>query len=206
MGEGEGGKWRAYKMYREIKASGNAHKWQQAISRQDYKNLDFDSIAGRALAKLASSKFLENHNLTKAYEEWLAAKPVAKFTGFVYELFPDNDCYNGRKTALKPYQIDTVNKQFMSLIETAKQDMNRKTNLIAVLDTSGSMTYKAAGLEVSAYHVAKSIGLYLSYLLEGKFANTVLEFSNTCLMKEWKGDTPYENSLSFMVMVIVEPI
>lgn len=197
LGEGEGGKWRAYKMYREIKASGNAHKWQQAISRQDYKNLDFDSIAGRALALLAKGKFLENHNLTQAYEEWLAAKPVAKFTGFVYELFPDNDCYNRRKTALNPYQIDTVNKQFMSLIETAKQDMNRKTNLIAVLDTSGSMTSKAAGLEVSAYHVAKSIALYLSYLLEGKFANTVLEFSNTCLMKEWRGDTPYEKFTKF---------
>lgn len=75
--------------------------------------------------------------------------------------------------------------------------MNRKTNLIAVLDTSGSMTSKAAGLEVSAYHVAKSIALYLSYLLEGKFANTVLEFSNTCLMKEWKGDTPYEKFTKF---------
>lgn len=197
-GEAEEGKWRAYKMYRELKASGNAHKWQQAISRQDYLNLDFDSIAGRALAKLASSKFLENHNLTEAYEEWLAAKPVAKFTGFVYELFPDNDCYNsGRKTVLKPYQIDTVNKQFMSLIETAKQDMNRKTNLIAVLDTSGSMTCKAAGLEVSAYHVAKSIALYFSYLLEGKFANTVLEFSDRCLMKQWRGDTPYEKFTKF---------
>lgn len=198
LGEGEEGKWRAYKMYRELKASGNAHKWQQAISRQDYKNLDFDSIAGRALALLAKGKFLENHNLTQAYEKWLEAKPMAKFTGFVYELFPDTDNYSRRNSvSLKPYQIETINKQFMSLIETAKQDMNRKSGLIAVLDTSGSMTSQAAGLKVCAYHVAKSIALYLSYLLEGKFANTVLEFSNTCLMKEWRGSTPYEKFTKF---------
>lgn len=196
LGESEEGKWRAYKKYRELKASGNAHKWQQAISRQDYKNLDFDSIAGRALAILAKGKFLQNHGLEKAYEDWLSAKPVAKYTGFVYELFPKTGYWGGAPD-LKLYQKETINKQFAQLIETAKQDMNRETKLIAVLDTSGSMTSPACGLKVSAYHVAKSIGLYLSSLLEGPFANTVLEFSNTCKVKTWQGATPFEKFYNY---------
>nr|DAN43678.1 MAG TPA: protein of unknown function (DUF2828) [Caudoviricetes sp.] len=196
LGESEEGKWRAYKKYRELKASGNAHKWQQAISRQDYKNLDFDSIAGRALPILAKGKFLQNHGLEKAYEDWLSAKPVAKYTGFVYELFPETGYWGGAPD-LKLYQKETINKQFAQLIETAKQDMNRETKLIAVLDTSGSMTSKANGLNVSAYHVAKSIGFYLSSLLEGPFANTVLEFSNTCKIKTWQGKTPFEKFYNY---------
>lgn len=200
MGETDEDKFRAYKSYRKLKASGNAHQWQQAISRQDYKNLDFDTIAGRALNLLAKSKFLKNHGFEKAYEEWLAKKPVAKYTGFVYELFPEIYCGWGssNKTPdLPKYQIETINKQFAQLIETAKQDMNRKTNLIAVLDTSGSMTSQVPGLKISAYHIAKSIGLYLSSLLEGPFANTVLEFSNTCLIKTWRGNTPFEKFYNY---------
>lgn len=196
MGETDADKQRVYKAYRKLKASGTAHQWQQAISRQDYENLDFNTIAGKALAKLVNSKFLENHALEETYEKWLETKPVAKYTGFVYELFP---CMGRCRMApnLKSYQKDTLNKQFMQLIETAKQDMNRKSGLITVLDTSGSMNSLAAGLDVSAYHVAKSIGLYMSYLLTGPFQNSVLEFSNECEIKSWNGDTPYEKFYNY---------
>lgn len=194
LGETEADKQRAYRAYRKLKASGTAHQWQQAISRQDYENLNFNTIAGRALSALAKGKFLQNHGLEEAYEKWLASKPVAKYTGFVYELFPD---FGYSKPSFKKYQEETINKQFMQLIETAKQDMNRETRLIAVLDTSGSMTAKASGLNVSAYHVAKSIGLYLSHLLTGAFSNTVLEFSNSCKIKSWKGDSPVEQFYNY---------
>lgn len=196
MGETDSDKHEAYRAYRKLKASGTAHQWQQAISRQGYKNLDFNSIAGRALSLLANSKFLENHELEEAYEKWLESKPIAKYTGFVYELFPDIG-WSSAIPNLKNYQKETINKQFMQLIDTAKQNMNRKSELIAVLDTSGSMTGTARGLKVSAYHVAKSIGLYLSHLLTGPFKNTVLEFSNTCLIKSWKGSTPFEQFYSY---------
>ena len=191
LGETDEEKQRAYKGYRRLKASGNAHQWQQAISRQDYKNLNFDTIAGRALSLLVKGKFLKNHGLTKAYEEWLSAKPVAKFTGFVYELFPETSRF------LQSYQIETINKQFAQLIKTAKQDMNCTTKLIAVLDTSGSMTAPAQGLKVSSHHVSKAIALYFSHLLEGPFANTVLEFSSGCKIKTWSGSTPVEQFYNY---------
>ena len=32
----------------------------------------------------------------------------------------------------------------------------------------------------------------MSYLLEGKFNNCYLEFSNNTIMKQWKGDSPID--------------
>ena len=62
---------------------------------------------------MVSGKFLANNGLEKRYEEWIANKPIAKFTGYVTELFI--------KTPEKKYQIDTLNAQFNGLIETAKR-------------------------------------------------------------------------------------
>ena len=187
----------AYACYRHLKTSGNAHTWEQKISQQKYNEIDFSLVAGRALAWMVKSKFLKNHELEKAYEEWIASQPIAKFTGYVYELFkPIQDVYcsrwDGESSTLKPYQIMTLNKQFDGLIETAKQNMNRETSFICCIDTSGSMISKAKGTGVSSLGVARSIALYFSELLEGKFKNTFLEFESTCTFNTWKGNTAYE--------------
>lgn len=47
--------------------------------------------------------------------------------------------------------------------------MNRDSSLIVVVDSSSSMTYNATGIKSSSYDIAKSMALYFSYLLEGKF-------------------------------------
>ena len=81
----------------------------------------------------------------------------------------------------------------MQLVETAKNGMKKGENgLIVVIDTSSSMTSLVPGTKVSAYDVAKSMALYFSYLLEGKFANAFMEFANTCTMKFWLGNTPVQ--------------
>lgn len=181
-----------YKKYRKLKSSGTAHQWQQLISQKRMLEINFDTIHGRALAQLVSGKFLQNQGLETKYNAWIESKPVAKYTGYVYELLaPVKKGY--KNTNLKPYQENTINKQFAQLIATAKNGMKQgETGLIVVVDTSSSMTSTVAGTKVSSYDVAKAMALYFSYLLEGKFANAFMEFADTCVMKFWKGSTPVE--------------
>lgn len=191
-----------YATYRKMKSSGTAHTWQQLISKKKFDRIDFNKVAGRALQKLTNSKFLENHNLEDAYAKWIASQPVAKYTGYVYELFKPVCSTNGwrnstNKNNLKKYQQDLLNKQFLGLIDTAKKDMNRETNFIGVLDISGSMTAEACGTGMSAYQVGLSMCLYFSYLLEGKFKDTFLTFSDDVEIHKFPTGTPLDKFCSF---------
>lgn len=184
-------KEQAYKAYRKIKSEGVAHEWQQLISQQLYASLNFDHIAGRALALLVGSKFLENHNLTEKYINWISSKPVAKFTGYVFELFAPYDRNNRH---IEDYKEKTINAQFAQLVKTGK--VNAKSSLLVVRDTSGSMTSTARGCNVSSFCIAKSMALYFSEFLEGYFADTFAEFSDGCKLHKWKGKTPVDKYIN----------
>jgi hypothetical protein len=81
----------------------------------------------------------------------------------------------------------------LQLVETAKQDMNRQTGFIVAMDVSGSMTSKCTGsTTMSAYSVARAMALYFSYLLKGKFANTLLAFSDKVVIDKFEGNSPIE--------------
>ena len=188
-------KFVAYKKYRQLKSKGTAHKWQQLISKEMYNELNFDSIAGRALALLVGSKFLQNHNLVARYSEWIKSKPVAKFTGFVFELFkPLGNGYRLRH--IEDYKEATINAQFAQLVKTGKEGVNTNAGLVVVRDTSCSMTSQAVGCSMSSYDVAKSMALYFSEFLTGPFANSFAEFANTCTLQQWKGSTPVDKYLN----------
>lgn len=174
-----------YKKYRQLKTSGTAHTWQQHISRKDLIKLDFNTVHGRALAQMVSGKFLANNGLEKRYEEWIANKPIAKFTGYVTELFI--------KTPEKKYQIDTLNAQFNGLIETAKKSAITATNFISVVDTSDSMSTPNSGIKMENVDVAKSLALFFSQMLnKGPFANAWFEFNSFAVLHTIKGSTPWE--------------
>jgi dimeric dUTPase (all-alpha-NTP-PPase superfamily) len=183
-----------YKQYRLLKSKGTAHQWQQLISQGKHNLIDFNIVHGRALSKMVSGKYLANQGLTDKYAKWIASKPVAKFTGYPYELFVPLGVSRMTSKHLQKHVIDTINKQFLGVIETAKNGMTDSNNnkFISVLDSSQSMWALVPGTKVSAYSVAKVMTLYTSYLLEGVFANTYLEFSDTTIMKEWKGDNPVD--------------
>lgn len=184
-------KFSAYKKYRQLKAKGTAHKWQQLISKQLYDELNFGTIAGRALALLVGSKFLNNHNLTKKYSEWIKAQPTAKFTGFVFELFkPLGSGY--RLKHIEDYKEATINAQFATLVQTGRDGVNPNCGLLVVRDTSSSMTSQAIGCTMSSYDIGKSMALYFSEFLTGPFANSYAEFADTCVLRQWKGNTPCE--------------
>lgn len=167
--------------YRHLKASGKAHQWQQALSRGE--KIDFSTIAGRALSKLVKSSFLNNQNLKEDFNEWIKEQPVVKFTGYPYEIF---------YFVNEDYQRTLINKQFLGLIEGKKLD----SNIICVLDTSGSMGSTARGTNRCSLDIAKSMALYFSYFLKGKFNKTWLEFNDTCKIHTLKGNTPYGQYMS----------
>ena len=182
-----------YKQYRKMKVSGTAHKWQQLISRGQHNLIDFNTVHGRALAQLVSGKYLKNQHLEEVYEKWIMNKPVAKYTGYVYELLsPVKNGYDN--VNLKRYQKETINKQFYGLIETAKQGMlPNDSGLMVVVDTSFSMTSNVPGTKMSSYDVAKSMALYFSYLLKGVFSKSWMEFNDSAVLKKWAGDNPVDN-------------
>lgn len=174
-----------YKKYRKLKSSGTAHVWQQLISKGKHNLIDFNTVHGRALALMVSSKYISNQGLEKQYEEWISNKPIAKFTGYVHELFA--------KLPTKKYQIDTLNAQFMGLVETASKNATTDTSMIVVRDTSGSMSAQAKGTTMSCYDIGKALALFFSYMLpKGAFANSWIEFNSNAKMHQWKGSTPYE--------------
>lgn len=186
-------KQESYKRYRKLKVSGNAHTWQQLISKGKMLEIDFNSIHGRALMLLVSSKFLENQGLTAKYTEFIKNKPVAKFTGYVYELFAkyaNQHPYNIQANLAQEY---TLNAQFLGLVEKYKTE-GTNNGLIVVRDVSFSMNGQIKGVPgLSANIVAKSLALMFSYILpDGPFKNTWIKFARTAEMVQWAGSTPSE--------------
>lgn len=178
----------AYKVYRKAKSDGVAHQWQQLISRQLYDAINFDHIAGRALALLVGSKFLKNHDLIKKYSEWISSKPTAKYTGFVFELFqPLGD--GSRARHIEDYKESTINAQFAQLVKTGKEGVNTNSRLIVVRDTSGSMISFAKGCNMTSFGIAKAMALYFSEFLTGAFQDSYIEFNHDAKMHQWKGNT-----------------
>ena len=184
-GKTQADNYKNYRLYRKLKVSGKAHVWQQLISKRQYLKINFDTVHGRALAILVSSHFITKCGLEEKYEKWISSKPIAKYTGYVHELF--------QKLPSKKYQIDTLNAQFMSLVETAKKGVKTNTSMIVVRDTSGSMSSTATGTKMRCYDIGKALALFFSYMLpDGFFANTWIEFNSNAKMHQWKGSTPYE--------------
>lgn len=175
--------WKA-EHYRKFKSTGIAHKFQQLMCGRLYDNIDFNQIPGRALSIMLANggKWLKNHNLETKYQEWIEKQPVAKFTGFVYELGKQVPSVNNYMTKPLSYiQKMTIDKQFDGLIKLAKSDNDGiKGNVWCCLDTSGSMNACIHGLkDVRCCDIANSLAVYFSTLNEGAFHKSVLAFDNT---------------------------
>lgn len=180
----------SYKKYRLLKAGGTAHVWQQLISKKLFTQVNFDSIHGRALSGLVSSKFLANNGLEDSYTKWIESKPVAKYTGWVHELANKIGVANNRGGSnLTPYQKMTINKQYDGLVELAKLGVNTKSGLMVVRDTSSSMQSPAKGTTMSSYDIGKALGIFFGDMLEGHFKNSWIEFNSDAKMHTYKTKT-----------------
>jgi hypothetical protein len=188
-----------YKQYRILKTSGNAHEWQKLISQGKHNLIDFNTIHGRALNKLVRSKYLANQGLTAKYEKWITKDTTeAKYTGFVHELFEN---LPSRLSDLDLGKQTTINKQFDTLVKKGGE-IESKTSLIVVRDTSNSMNNKADGSNMTCNQVGKALALYFSNFLKGKFTDAFIEFNSTAKMHQWKGSTAldkwYNDRASFV--------
>ena len=174
------------KRYNKLKASGKAHEFQKIICGGRFDEIKWNMIPGRALALLANSKFIEKHNLVDSYLEWLDKQEVAKFTGYPYEL---GKIFNqNRYGHLSLYKKHTLNKQFQSLIKTAKENGKITENVWCALDTSGSMTVPVSSTGVSAMDICMSLGIFFSTLNEGAFHKNVIMFDSTSRIKQLSGE------------------
>lgn len=178
-----------YKLYRELKKNGNAHKWQQFISKGMHDLVDFNTVHGRALASMVSGNYLKNNGLEDKYDKWISSKPVAKFTGFPYELA----VLLGKSK--KEYQLKTINSQFNNLVEMSKNGLS-ESNIrpISVIDCSGSMSspmYIGNGKvgNMSSIEVAFSSAIFFNEMMSknSPFYDTYLEFSNITKMHKFNG-------------------
>lgn len=187
------GDYSTNKKYRVLKNTGTAHQWQQLIGSKRFLQIDFNTIPGRALSLLVSSKFLRSQGLLEKYKQWIGGKVKAKYTGYVYELFTPFGPRNVSQH-VDSYQEETINAQFRTLIDNAKQVLaaNNDNGLLVVRDISQSMFSMVPGTQVSSFSVGKAMALYFSELLTGAFANSYASFSAKCELRTWKGITPVD--------------
>jgi len=125
---------------------------------------------------------LERHGQLDRYMGWIAKKPTAKFTGYVYELY-----HEAKASTVSLAQKMTYDKQFDGLIELAKKDQGGiKGNVWCALDTSGSMGSIVVG-KLSALDICISLGIFFSSLNEGAFKDHVIMFDSVSYSKKFTG-------------------
>ena len=171
------------RLYRSVKTSGEAHTWQKQISQGEIKNINLDTIPGRALNLLNKSKFFENNGLQNKREEFVKKSDTIKYTGYVYELA------NQLLHESDDNKIELIEKQIFELVKKFKANTNLKTNYIIGVDESGSMNEETFGIKgMSSYQVALSMAMLCSYSDEGVFHNTYLGFSGSAIVREMSGN------------------
>jgi len=207
----------ALKKYRKLKSSGSAHIWQKQISQGKYQEIDFDKVPSGALTmfthprrqvhklreswngtkklvpvKSDGTTFLERHGLEDKYLDWLDKQEDVNTTEYPHIVL--QPCYEANPCGYIEEKIPrvtkiTINKKFERLLSVGRDGVDTNQRLIAVRDTSGSMTSQIPGQKFSANHVAKSLALYLSQFLEGSFKDAWIEFNSSAKMHVFKGQS-----------------
>lgn len=173
--------------YRKFKSSGKAHQFQQFSSNRLYDRIDFKQIPGKALFQMVMSKgkdgktFIQRHNLESKYLKWIQQQPVAKFTGYPYEL---SKKVRSNLSLAEKYTLD---KQFEGLLELGKKNNGGiNENVWCALDTSGSMGMTVVD-GVTAYDICISLGVYFSALNNGAFKDHVIMFDDASRVLKLNG-------------------
>lgn len=184
-------KQRSYKKWRELKSAKNPKTWQKLISQGRHKEVDFSTIHGKALSRLVNSKYLANQGKYDEFLEFAKTSEAVRTTSYAHEILKPLFTDRG---SCDYAQVQLMNKQFVTLVEKAK--LSEEGALLPVIDISGSMNVRVVGTDVSAIHIAKSIALYLSYLLKGEFNNSYMTFARQVTFNKWQGTTPMHKYLN----------
>lgn len=165
------------RFYRKMKANGQAHLFQKQMGHNEWDQIDFKKIPGKAMLHLTSRKgkkdhktAFERHGQVDRLLNWVNQQPTVKFNGYPHELVQA-----ARKGPSLVQQM-VYNKQFDALLELMKG--HKLGNVLAVLDTSGSMGCVVAG-KTNALDICVSMGLVFSALNTGYFKDWVCMFDDT---------------------------
>ena len=186
--------------YRRFKSNpeNSAHAFQRIMCAKEWDSLDFNTVSGKALFNLLSQKgkdqknVIERHGLDDKYLEWIKSQPVAKFTGYPYELFM------AAKAGRNAMQTYTYDAQFAGLLDKAKDSVSPellKKGVLCALDTSGSMGYMgsygcfSAPATPQPIDICVGLGLYFSSLLDGYFHNHVIMFDDQSHFLKLSGES-----------------
>lgn len=205
-------KW-SMENYRLFKSTGEAHKFQQDICNRNYDSLNFNTIPGRALSNIVKGNFLSKHNLEKKYIDFINAKPVAKFTGYPYELIKSYIGFDHKNSTAKValYKKMTIDKQFEQLLLNGKDNGGINENVLCCLDTSGSMS-RLVNDTICAGDIATSLAIYFSSLNNGAFKDKIIAFDDNSKLISLNGtftdkvnqiykDNDYMGSTNFQSVV-----
>ena len=183
--------------YRKFKSApeNSAHTFQRLMCAGNWDSLDFNTVSGKALFNLLSQKgkdhknVIERHGLDKKYLEWIKTQPVAKFTGYPYELFM---AAKGNRTLMEKFTYDA---QFEGLLKTATNSVAPELlekGVLCALDTSGSMGYMGHygnSTSVQPIDICVGLGIYFASLLKGHFHNHVIMFDDNSRFLRLNGDS-----------------
>lgn len=172
------------KEYRQLKAAGAAHIWQKQMQRQQWDQIHFNGIPGKAMLNHTSRKgkdkqtVFERHGQVERLKEWVLGQKSVKFTGYPYELY--------RAACKNPSIIQKIiyDKQFETVLEPMRG--HKLGNVLACLDISGSMTMPIHG-DITAYEICISMGICFSTLNLGWFKDIVCGFSNEAIVSKLSG-------------------
>jgi hypothetical protein len=123
------------------------------------------------------------------------SKPVAKYTGYVYELAKKAREYGVSAYSYGRYNIPievkhTLDSQFNTLVEKARANGKITTNVWCALDTSGSMGTRVQGLNgITCEDIASSLAVFFGELNTGAFHNKIIMFDNVSHPYDMKGDS-----------------
>lgn len=185
------------KEYRHFKSDpeNTAHDFQRKMCNQDWNSLDFNTVSGKALFNLLSHtgkdglNTIQRHGIEDKYIDWIKKQPVAKFTGYPYELF---QAAKGERNLAQKYTYD---RQFDGLLEKAKDSVAPELldkGVLCALDTSasmGCMHYYDRSDRIQPIDVCVGLGLYFSSLLQGHFHNHVIMFDIKSRFKRLRGES-----------------
>jgi len=172
--------------YRKFKAGGTAHVFQRQMCANLWNEINFEAISGKALFNLVNHvgrdglTTLARHQQEERYLNWIKQQPIAKFTGYVYELM------NAVQPQMGLAQRYTLDKQFEGLLDLARQNAGGITeNVWCALDTSGSMQAPVAN--TTAFKICVSLGIYFASLNQGVFKDHVVMFDATSKVMKLSG-------------------
>ena len=175
------------KEYRQLKSGGIAHIWQKQMGRKEWDKIAFSGIPGKAMLLHTSQTGKDNKTVFERHDQvprmidWLKTQKTVKFTGYPYEL------YQAAKKTSGLMQRMTFDRQFETILETMKN--HSLGNVLACLDTSGSMSWENAKVKdgVYALDICLSMGLVFSALNVGEFKDSVVSFATTSQVHKLSG-------------------